>query len=746
MRPHRTLHAALLLLLAGCSFDPGAARPGAEDMRGADLTSLDLGDTQDLDALDLPDGLDARPDDMPGPDLAQDMPAPDMPQDMPADLPDDMTADMPLDPCASCDPDAQCVTRPDGQRACVCRMGFRGAGELCEDIDECDEGLARCAPDATCTNTPGSYACACKPGFGGDGMTCAPSDPCGMCAPQATCADLGNGQQGCKCAPGWQGTGATCSDIDECADGTAGCSANAMCTNTMGGASCMCLPGYRGDGMTCADIDECDEDSDQCDALATCQNIVGGYTCTCPPGTLSVGGGSACQLLNSCRAIKQQFPAAASGDYLISSPQGPLTVRCDMTSDGGVGYTMIRLDNAALGGTQAAYATACGALGMEIITPRTQAHLQSITAWNAGSPPNIVNVTPKMDNAKGLNNWRGRCRGADCTFFVSPRATSRCTTVQGQGSALAPYALWGDRAARSCRDYQDASPTALSTGIYKLAPTAQTAYNAVCEMTLDGGAWTHVATTSDDNQDTWTWDARELWTTNRAVVGDVALPNRDYKNLGIHDLRIHDAMFLHSPSLLWAAYHDVSDGTRSFGQVVGSVNAPNCDPNSGFTQSAGTLTKTGKLCDTKLYLNTGDRDGDGTGVRCSVLNYISNDDQSTYGPAWSMDNNNGCPFDDSADSSWGATLADRGDELRAQGFGAAINANLAPANSGLNFLQLYVREDARPRPDGDNTLTERLILNATSAEAGPSCPLGDWDDQGNTVKYTGWVICSPNDA
>jgi hypothetical protein len=748
----------VLLLLTGCAFEPGQAPDFNEDMRSPDLdmqadSGADL-DAPDLDQPDRDNSADLDTPDLDSPDLIEDMVVEDMSMDMSMDMPEDMSQDMVedmpqdmADPCALCAPQAACITQPNGQRRCVCRAGYRGDGATCRDVDECGEGLARCDVNADCINGQGSFMCVCRAGFGGDGMTCAPADPCGMCAPQATCADLGNGQQGCRCRPGWQGTGATCTDIDECATNTANCSPNADCTNTSGSFHCTCKPGFRGDGINCVNIDECAEDTDGCDPLATCQDTVGGHTCTCPVGTLSVGGGTSCQLLASCKQIKQQNPGAMSGDYLIAGPQGqPLSVYCDMVSDGGVGYTMVRVHSASLGGRQSAYVSACQALGLEIVVPRTQAHLEAMIAWNGGQAPNIVNITPRQDNARGLNNWRGRCRGQDCTFFVSPRPTSRCTTVEGLGTPQSPRTLWGNRAARSCRDYQDASPTTLQSGVYKLAPTGGTSFNGLCEMTLDGGAWTHIATTSDDGTDTWTWNERDLWSTDRRTFGDVISANRDYKNIALHDLRIRDAMFLHSPSTLWAAYHDVSDGTRSFGQVVSDVAAPNCDPNSGYAQSAGTLTKAGKLCNTRLYINPGDRDGDATGVRCSVLNGLGGQDQSTYGPAWSMDNGDGCPFDDPGNSGWGPTFASQGTELDAQGYGAALNLNLAPNNSGGNFLQLYVREDARPRPDGDNTQTERLILNGQPDEVGPSCPHGDWDDQGDAVKYTGWVICSTNDA
>jgi len=40
-------------------------------------------------------------------------------------------------------------------------------------------------------------------------------------------------------------------DVDECADGSAGCSADASCTNFAGGFTCSCNDGYAGDGTIC---------------------------------------------------------------------------------------------------------------------------------------------------------------------------------------------------------------------------------------------------------------------------------------------------------------------------------------------------------------------------------------------------------------------------------------------------------------------------------------------------------------
>ncbi|KEP66752.1 UNVERIFIED_CONTAM: calcium binding egf domain-containing protein [Hammondia hammondi] len=62
---------------------------------------------------------------------------------------------------------------PDG--SCGCSEGYvRTAADTCEDIDECEAGLASCAPAALalCINTEGGYFCSCREGYEGDGRQC----------------------------------------------------------------------------------------------------------------------------------------------------------------------------------------------------------------------------------------------------------------------------------------------------------------------------------------------------------------------------------------------------------------------------------------------------------------------------------------------------------------------------------------------------------------------------------------------
>ncbi|OUC47156.1 putative calcium binding EGF domain protein, partial [Trichinella nativa] len=54
---------------------------------------------------------------------------------------------------------------------CQCMVGYKGDGEKCEDVDEC-EAENVCDPNADCLNVPGSYHCQCREGYSGNGTTC----------------------------------------------------------------------------------------------------------------------------------------------------------------------------------------------------------------------------------------------------------------------------------------------------------------------------------------------------------------------------------------------------------------------------------------------------------------------------------------------------------------------------------------------------------------------------------------------
>jgi hypothetical protein len=677
------------------------------------------------------------------------------------------------DPCAACAPEAACVTDIDGALACVCPAGYMGDGATCADVDECLS--APCDPNATCTNTPGAFTCQCNAGFTGDGATC--TSACAQCHPRAACDANGT----CACTDGFTGDGVNaCDDVDECADGTdtcldaatcvnidggfrcdcpAGftgdgisacddvdecmlgtdtCAANALCANTSGGFQCSCPVGYDGDPtVACDDVDECMMGTDTCGPSATCVNTAGGFQCDCPAGSTPDGVGG-CAFPADCAAIKAADPSAADGAYTIASPQGPLDVYCDMTSDGGAGYTMVRFDDASLGASQSDYTALCASYGLQVVVPRSQQHLDAIVSYNGGLP-NIVEVTPTGNNLSGISNFQATCAGTPCGYFVGASGENTfCRTITGAFTPQDPGA-WTSGPATSCREYLDGARATTPTGYYTIDPDGPggpvTPFTAYCEMSEDGGGWTNVAVSSEDGQENWTWDRRDLFTTDTTTFGPlVDFQVRDHKNMGLHSLVFEDIFFRHS-STVWASYHGVGDGTRTLDDFIASVPSPNCDPSSGYPKTAGTLFALGGLCSTDLYFNLGDRDGSNVGCNTSGARIRAN---NTYGPAWSIDDGDGCDFDDPAFASMGPDKANSNDERNARGYGYIQSLNVL---SSGNFLGMFLRDATHVEPDGDNSIGQRLVLEADTATAGAACPYGSWSDEGDRVLDQGYVVC-----
>ncbi|MBU1218322.1 hypothetical protein KKF34_15855 [Myxococcota bacterium] len=238
----------------------------------------------------------------------------------------------------------------------------------------------------------------------------------------------------CGCDEGYEDTGSGCTDINECESNP--CDVNADCENTEGSFSCTCKTGYSGDGFNCEDVDDCVGNS--CHADAECIDGINSYECVCRTGY--IGDGFSCAA-TSCRRIKITYPMASSGNYTINTGiSGEIEVYCDMASDNGSGYTMVRIDDASLLSNQDAYHETCAALGMEVIVPRTKAHALAMKAWNGGAP-NLVNVFGKYDGAQGLENFEGRCQGQPCNFYLSDTRNSTGTT-EPSGNNTTAYSLY----------------------------------------------------------------------------------------------------------------------------------------------------------------------------------------------------------------------------------------------------------------------------------------------------------------
>ena len=127
-----------------------------------------------------------------------------------------------------------------------------------------------------------------------------------------------------------------------------------------------------------------------------------------------------------------------------------------------------------------------------------------------------------------------------------------------------------------------------------------------------------------------------------------------------------DVLVVHAPSGVWASYHGVGNGSTTLAGHIKGVGGPVCyEPGKGGHKiTAGTLKVGGKLCDTSLYFNADDRDGNKT--KCG-------DDEKSWGPTFNARSNQSCPWDDPGQSgSCGPSLSSPTTEFNARGFGKVL--------------------------------------------------------------------------
>uniref|UniRef100_A0A9J8BMI7 Latent-transforming growth factor beta-binding protein 1 n=1 Tax=Cyprinus carpio carpio TaxID=630221 RepID=A0A9J8BMI7_CYPCA len=202
-----------------------------------------------------------------------------------------------------CTDAGRCENTP-GSFRCSCRTGYRfqcpGQDFCVSDIDECRQTPDVCV-NGRCENNMGSYSCVCRTGFRLEGNICTDVNECEneLQCPGKECVNSVGSFRCVSCQTGFELLHSQCQDIDECRQKPTRCT-NGQCMNTPGSFRCVCDLGFNLQDGTCTDIDECCLEGDFCFPSGECVNTEGSYKCVCAQGYRSAANGTSCQDVDEC--------------------------------------------------------------------------------------------------------------------------------------------------------------------------------------------------------------------------------------------------------------------------------------------------------------------------------------------------------------------------------------------------------------------------------------------------------------
>lgn len=153
-------------------------------------------------------------------------------------------------------------------------------------------------------------------------------------------------------------------------------------------------------------------------------DLVNGDGCNFYCQIEACGAAGAITVVESCETLRAaSMGPFVSGLYDIDpdgSGSAPTTeVWCEMDA-GSCAYTMVKVDVPDNGwwGVQHEYARACKDLGLEIVVPKSEDHVDAIYD-HFGHAANLYNVFPAYEHALGIDDWTAYCQGLECDFWMT---------------------------------------------------------------------------------------------------------------------------------------------------------------------------------------------------------------------------------------------------------------------------------------------------------------------------------------